>query len=362
MTVASTHPSGARAPERRPARRAMFRQPLFLGTAVLAAAAMLLAGCGGSSASADSSGQADDTVRVGVIAGSPPGVYSAIENGFFAKEHIKVKLVTLGGGPALVAATEGGSIDIAWADIFAWTSAIEQGLKLTIINPANGVKAGAPVNVIVTKSGSGITSAKDLAGKKIGVPAQALTTVQIKKWLADQGLDPNGPKYTTVQDRTTEGGLVAQGTIAAAATSGASVTQWQSQYGLVVAGTYDTGIPDGAATSGYGALTSYAQAHQDLIKRFVTAVRQGVAAFQAATPAAQNKLLVGYGGADVSKLEAKYPGALSKAAAANDGELKGPFNVAAENQWVRVGVQYGALKKPLDITSYLWPTATATTP
>ncbi|WP_345630391.1 ABC transporter substrate-binding protein [Rugosimonospora acidiphila] len=338
------------------------RRPVLLSATVLAASALWLSACGGSSASAGASGRADETVRVGVIAGSPPGVYSAIQDGFFAQQHIKVKLVTLSGGPALVAATEGGSIDIAWADMFAWTSAIEQGFKLTIINPANGVKAGQQVNVIMTKPGSGITSAKDLAGKKIGVPAQALTTVQIKKWLADQGLDPNGPQYTTVQDRTTEGGLVAQGTINAAATSGASVTEWQAQYGLVVAGTYDSGIPDGAATSGYGALTSYAQAHQDLIKRFVTAVRQGVAAFQAATPAAQNKILVGYGGADVSTLEAKYPGALAKAAAANDGELKGPFDLAAENQWIKIGVRYGALKKPLDLTQYLWPTATAATP
>lgn len=286
-------------------------------------------------------------------------MYSAIENGFFAKEHIQVKLVTLSGGPALVAATAGGSVDVAWGDIFAWTAAIEQGFKLTIINPANGLKAGQQVNVIMAKPGSGITSAKGLAGKRLGVPAQALTTVQIKKWLADQGLDANGPTYTTVQDRTTAGGLVAQGTIDAAATSGASVTQWQAQYGLVVAGTYDSGIPDGAATSGYGALASYAQNHPDLIKRFVAAVREGVAAFQTAPPADQNKMLVKYGGADVGKLEAKYPGALAAAAAANGGELRGPFNVAAENKWVAVGVQYDALKAPLDITPYLWTTATA---
>jgi ABC-type nitrate/sulfonate/bicarbonate transport system substrate-binding protein len=224
------------------------------------------------------------------------------------------------------------------------------------------VQADKQVNVIMAKSGGGIASAKDLAGKRLGVPAQALTTVQIKKWLADQGLDPNGPTYTTVQDRTTIGGLVAQGTLDAAATSGALVTAWQAQYGLTVAGTYDTGIPKGAATSGYGALTSYAQAHQDLVKRFVTAVRQGVAAFQEATPAAQSRLLLKYGGADVGKLEAKYPGALAKAAAANTGELRGPFDVAAENRWIEVGARYGALKSPLDITPYLWPTAVAANP
>jgi taurine transport system substrate-binding protein len=362
----STHTSTGRGFASRPAGRAKFRRPLLLTTIIAVASSVLLAGCGGSSTSSadgsDSSTQTVDTVRVGVIAGSPPGVYSAIENGFFAKQHIKVKLVTLGGGPALVAATEGGSIDIAWADIFAWMAAIEQGFKLTIVNPANGVKAGQQVNVIVTKPGSGITSAQDLTGKRIGVPAQALTTVQIKKWLADQGLNPDGPKYTTVQDRTTLGGLVAQGTIDAAATSGALVTAWQAQYGLVVTGTYDSGIPKGAATSGYGALRSYADAHQDLIKRFVTAVRQGVTALQTAAPLAQSNLLLKYGGADVSKLEAKYPGALAKAAAANGGELRGPFNVAAENQWIEVGARYGALKKPLDITPYLWPTAVATNP
>ncbi|MBD3140109.1 ABC transporter substrate-binding protein [Microbispora bryophytorum] len=358
----STSTSGDRGPSARPAGRAHVRRPLFL-TAV-AAVGVLLAACGTSAASSkDGSGaQGVSTVRVGVIAGSPPGVYSAIENGFFDRERIKVELVTLSGGPALVAATEGGSIDIAWADIFAWAAAIEQGFKLTIINPANALKPGQQVNVIVTKPGSGITSAKDLTGKKLGVPAQALTTVQIKKWLADQGLDPDGPTYTTVQDRTTSGGLAAQGTLDAAATSGAYVTAWEAQYGLTVAGTFDSGVPKGAATSGYGALRSYAEAHPDLIKRFVRAVRQGVTAFQSSAPLAQNTLLVKYGGADVSKLEAKYPGALDKASAATSGELSGPFDVAAENTWIETGARFGALKKAFDLTPHLWPTATSANP
>ena len=360
--MTSTSPSGDRGFPARPAGGARLRRPLL--PAAAAAVAMLLTACGTSAASSETGadGQPVDTVRVGVIAGSPPGVYSAIENGFFDKERIKVELVTLGGGPALVAATEGGSIDIAWADIFAWASAIEQGFKLTIINPANALKPGKPVNVIVTKPGSGITSAKDLAGKKLGVPAQALTTVQIKKWLADQGLDPNGPKYTTVQDRTTSGGLVAQGTIDAAATSGAYVTAWEAQYGLTVAGTFDSGVPEGAATSGYGALRSYAEANSDLVKRFVRAVRKGVAAFQSATPRDQNTLLVKYGGADVATLEDKYPGALEKASAATSGELAGPFDVAAQNKWIETGARFGALKKPFDLTPHLWPTATDANP
>ncbi|WP_182874960.1 ABC transporter substrate-binding protein [Microbispora sp. H10670] len=363
----STPTPGGPGSAARPAGRASVRRLLF-PTAVAALGA-LLAACGGPAASSETgqgsgqgSGQGVDTVRVGVIAGSPPGVYSAIENGFFAKERIKVELVTLSGGPALVAATEGGSIDIAWADIFAWTSAIQQGFKLTIINPANALKPGQPVNVIVAKPGSGITSAKDLAGRKLGVPAQALTTVQIKKWLEDQGLDPNGPKYTTVQDRTTSGGLVAQGTLDAAATSGAYVTAWQAQYGLTVAGAFDSGVPDGAATSGYGAKRAYAEAHPDLVKRFVRAVRQGVTAFQSVAPLEQNTLLVKYGGADVGKLESKYPGALQKASAATSGELRGPFDVAAENKWIEIGARYGALKQAIDLTPYLWPTATAANP
>ncbi|MFI7040134.1 ABC transporter substrate-binding protein [Microbispora rosea] len=359
----STSPSGGRGSSARPAGRARVRRPSFL-TAVAAVGTLLVASCGTSAASSEtgSAAQSVDTVRVGVIAGSPPGVYSAIANGFFDKQRIRVELVTLSGGPALVAATEGGSIDIAWADIFAWAAAIEQGFRLTIINPANALKPGQPVNVIVTKPGSGITSAKDLAGKKLGVPAQALTTVQIKKWLADQGLDPNGPKYTTVQDRTTSGGLVAQGTLDAAATSGAYVTAWEAQYGLTVAGTFDSGVPEGAATSGYGALRTFAEAHPDLVQRFVRAVRQGVTAFQSSTPQEQNSLLVKYGGADVTKLEAKYSGALDKASAATSGELSGPFDVAAENTWIETGARFGALKKPFDLTPYLWPTATAANP
>jgi taurine transport system substrate-binding protein len=333
--------------------------------AFIAAAAATLAACGGGSSAPATSNAANvtsqsgfDTIRVGVIAGSPPGLYSAIANGFLAKQHIKVKLTALSGGPDLVAATAAKSIDIAWADIYAWSAAIEQGFKLTLLNPANGVKPGQQVNVLMAKPGSGITSAKDLAGKKIGVPVPALTTVELKQWLASQHLNPNGPKYVTVQDRTTEGGLVAQGTLDVSATSGASVPEWESQYGLKVVSTFDSGVPTGAATSAYGALLSWAQTHTDLVTRFVTAIRQGVKAFQAETPLAQNQLLSKYGAPDLSSVTKKVPDALTVAAQASDTELPGVFDVAAENKWVALGAKYGALKKPLDITPYLWPTAT----
>lgn len=282
-----------------------------------------------------------------------------MEEGLFAKAHIDVKLTQLSGGPDIVAATEAKSVDIGWADMFAWSSAIEQGFDFTIINPANSTKGRQKNSVLLAKADSGINSAKDLAGKKIGVPAQALTTVEIKQWLTTQGVDPNAPKYTTVNDRTTEGGLVASGQIDVAATSGASAIEWEKQYGLKVVGYYDGGVTPGAATSGYGTLTSYAQAHKDLIQRFVDTVRAGVKAYQSASPADQNSILVKYGGADVAELDKKYPGSLKAAAESSDTELSGPFNVAAENKWLRVGVQFGALNKPIDIRKYLWPTATA---
>lgn len=319
-------------------------------------------GDGSSSAAAPSSSDdtAVDTIRLGAIAGSPPGLLAAIENGTFAKEHINIKLVDLSGGPDIVAAVEAGSVDIGWADMFAWSAAIERGFKFTIVNPANSTGTGDQKNsVLLAKPNSGITSAKDLVGKKIGTAANALGVVELKQWLANEGVDPNGPKYVTVNDRTTIGGLTASGQIDVATASGASAIQWEKQYGLKVIGAYDTGVPTGAATSGYGTTLSWAQSHKDLIQRFVDAVRAGVKAYQAASPAEQNAIVVKYGGADVSQLNKQYPGALAAAAKASDTELSGPFNVAAENKWLQVGVKFGALDKPIDISKYLWPTATA---
>jgi ABC-type nitrate/sulfonate/bicarbonate transport system substrate-binding protein len=338
----------------------------LLAAGALAATGLLVAAC--SSGSSSSSGGTTSatsvtTVRVGVIAGSPPGLLASLQNGTFAKEGIKIDLVTLSGGPAIVAAVASGSVDIGWADMFAWSSAIERGFNLTIVNPANGGgSANSKDDVLVTGPHSGITSAADLTGKSIGVPAQALTTVQIKQWLTGQGLNPNGPKYVTVNDRTTEGGLVAEGQIQVAATSGASVTEWEAEYGLKVIADYDGGVPSGAATSGYGTLKSYAESHQALIEKFAEVVRAGVASYQTAAPAQQNAITAAYGGANVASLEKKYPGALAAAAKSSDTELRGPFNVTAENDWLSLGVKFGALTKPINISKYLWPTATEALP
>jgi taurine transport system substrate-binding protein len=339
----------------------------LLAAGVLAATGLLVAACSSGSSSNSSGGTTSatsaTTIRVGVIAGSPPGLLASLENGTFAKEGIKLDLVTLSGGPAIVAAVAAGSVDIGWADMFAWSSAIERGFNLTIINPANGGgSANSKDDVLVTGPHSGITSAANLTGTSIGVPAQALTTVQIKQWLTDQGLNPNGPKYVTVNDRTTEGGLVAEGQIQVAATSGASVTEWEAEYGLKVIADYDGGVPAGAATSGYGTLKSYAESHQALIEKFAEAVRVGVLSYQTATPAKQDAITVAYGGANVAPLEKKYPGALAAAAKSSDTELRGPFNVTAENDWLSFGVKFGALPKPINISKYLWPTATEALP
>ncbi|MCX6499959.1 MAG: ABC transporter substrate-binding protein [Arthrobacter sp.] len=196
------------------------KRPKF--AVVGAAAALLLTGCGGSpsgsTSTAAAGGAGGDGVRnisVGVISIAPSAaVQLGIDEGIFAKHKLKVELQSGQGGAAMLPAVSTGTMNFSVGNPLSVILAKNKGLDMKIVSGySNSLATGNDINGVVAKADSGITSAKDLVGKKVAVNTiNAQGDLTIKEVVSQQGGDPGGVKFLELpfQDM---GAQLAQGNV-----------------------------------------------------------------------------------------------------------------------------------------------------
>ena len=127
---------------------------------------------------------------VGGVTSSAPQDYAAQAEGIFAKYHLKVDFVTLGGTSQAVQAVAADASGLAFAqgDLLDMMLIADQ-------NPGTpallGIAATQPLNpvALVFLDKSGIKKPADLAGKKIGVPTGSLSEQYLNVFLQKPGID-----------------------------------------------------------------------------------------------------------------------------------------------------------------------------
>jgi NitT/TauT family transport system substrate-binding protein len=187
----------------------MYRRSLL---AAFAAASVLgLSACGSGSPSSPGdataptggSGSAELTkVSVGVIpiVDCAP-IYLGDKQGFFKDEGLQLDIQTATGGAAIVPGVVSGSFDFAFSNLISVMVAKDKGLDLKFV--ANGVsttgEVGNDIGGVVVPAGSGITSAKDLAGKTVSVNNLSnIGDTTIKSVIEKDGGDPSSVKFVEV--------------------------------------------------------------------------------------------------------------------------------------------------------------------
>lgn len=109
-----------------------------------------------------------------------------IDQGYFQSELGQVKLETrvFSAGPELMEAMAAGEIDVAYIGPGPALTGFARGVPIQIISGANN--AGA---VLVAAPKSGISSPKDLAGKKVAIPQYGNTQdISLRHLLLENGL------------------------------------------------------------------------------------------------------------------------------------------------------------------------------
>jgi NitT/TauT family transport system substrate-binding protein len=331
--------------------------------ALAAAAALTLAGCSGSgSGAAAAGGSATPTVTVGVFAGNLIPVEVAEAKGYFADAGVKVQFKTLAAGPAIAAAAESGSVDIGYGDTLAWAAAVGNGftdLDLVQAGSQASPDLGSDEHILVSGT-SGITSPKQLEGKKVGIIPYPEFNVATKLWIKAAGGDPSTVKFVTIQDGT-QAALLAGGDVDAV--EGRNLVEDQTlvqENGAVDLGYVFGPIPDKAVNTAYFAKKSWLSANKSAAQKVVDAIRKGADYVNTAPSSALAPIAEKYAGMDFTSLEKKYPGITDKT---DWGRQPAPVfdaaAVAATNEWVKDAVEQGQIKKAFDIKPYLWSTASA---
>lgn len=144
--------------------------------ALAASAALILSGCTDSGASPSAAPTNTDAgelrdVRVAALPIAETGaLWAAIDAGIFEEHGLNVEVVPAQGGAQAIPALLSGDIQFAIGQPFGPIRADLQDLGIVIIGDyANSLADGTDVNAVVALGDSGITSPKDLSGKKVSV-------------------------------------------------------------------------------------------------------------------------------------------------------------------------------------------------
>lgn len=168
--------------------------------ATLALSAAALSACG--SSDKDTAAADSGTLRVttlGLCNEIP--VFWAQKNGIFKDNGLNVELVKSTGGAAALTALQSGDIDLAFTNPFSTMIATSQGIDVkwiatayeTTTDPTNGT------NAMAVAKASGISDAKALNGKTIGVnEIGGINEIITTEWLKMNGADAASVKFVAL--------------------------------------------------------------------------------------------------------------------------------------------------------------------
>ena len=157
--------------------------------ALLAAAALVLAGCGGGTDNADAVAE-DGTVdlsQVTLVVGDQKGGSQALLSaaGLLDDVEYDIEWTPFTSGPPMLDAIDGGSVDIGSVGNTPPLFAIDQDKSLRVVSAYD---QGGSGDAVLVPEGSDITDVSQLAGKEVAVAKGSSANYNLLAQLADAGL------------------------------------------------------------------------------------------------------------------------------------------------------------------------------
>ncbi|MGJ3507131.1 ABC transporter substrate-binding protein [Enemella sp. A6] len=168
------------------------RKRLMGVVAGLAAAMLVMAGCGDGGGPAE--GEQQKTLSIGMfpVVDATPGQAAKIK-GIFEKNGLDVTIKDTTGGVQAISSVAAGEFDIAFSNYVSIILAADQGLPLQI---ASGNNTGNRDHTVMAKADSPIKSPRDLEGKKVAVShLRNIGVLAISNAVAEDGGDPKKVTY-----------------------------------------------------------------------------------------------------------------------------------------------------------------------
>jgi len=186
----------------------MNKKAFGLATASILALALTACSNGGGGGASGGDESSVTTFKVATVAGivGNAAIHLGVEQGFFEEEGLKLDISEVQNPPAGLAAVQGGQVDIGYAPSIPALNALSQGVGLKVVMAADGYSDDKVEDLrkvddtsLYANPKSGITDVKQLAGKRISVPARkAQLEVVITAMLQDNGVDPSSIDWVTL--------------------------------------------------------------------------------------------------------------------------------------------------------------------
>jgi NitT/TauT family transport system substrate-binding protein len=123
-------------------------------------------------------------------------LFVAADKGFFQKRGLDVTPQIIQVNSLIPPALASDSIQIGMPTASTFLQAVDGGIELTVVSGLNFTRQNDKNFGIIARTGANIASAKDLAGKKLGVPGlNAFLHVLARDWLRTNGVDPKQVTY-----------------------------------------------------------------------------------------------------------------------------------------------------------------------
>lgn len=249
-----------------------------------------LAGFAGAAALGAPVRAADAAVRIGVGSADTfaEGFY-ATDMGFFTKAGLDVDMQLFTSGGAILVAAGGNALDIGLSNTGNLADAIAHGAPFTLIAGAGMYTAANPTVALTVALNSPLRKPADLAGKTIAVTAlKDLTEIGTRAWLARNGVDAAGVKFTQLSMGQMAAGLE-RGTFDAALIAEPNLSAALGKTVRIIGRPYDAIAPQFLIANWFST-TEYVKKNPDVIRRFVGAVNE-TARWANANHAASGKIL-----------------------------------------------------------------------
>ncbi len=204
-------------------------------------------------------------------------VFVAIEQGFFKKRGLEVEPKFIPINSTIPAAIQAESLHIGGPTPSVFLQSVDGGLDHVVVAGGGATSKSVTGFGLVAKAGSGIRSAQDCVGKKIGVPGLgAFLHVTFRAWLKTQGVDYKKVSFIEASFPQ-HGDLLRGGSLDAVVTADPFMSRITDSGAGYVASYYSTFLPEGQPTIIHTARRDWAEKNPGAVKAFREGVQEAAA-------------------------------------------------------------------------------------
>ena len=199
-------------------------------------------------------------------------IFIAQEKGFFKDEGLDIELVSFQGGPQILEALGGGSINIGFSNLVSLALANEKGIDFRAITGGPVEEANHIENAILVSKNSNIKSAQDLTGKKIAINAKKnIIELMVKEYLRKYNVDINSIQFVEAKFPEMQNALKAN-QVDAIAIIEPFVTVALKDTSIVKLANYINDVIPRLEISSYHSSLKWIDANHETIKKFQNAM------------------------------------------------------------------------------------------